>query len=97
MVEEAAAFDGQGSILGTDRTEQATVGAAFLGPQATGLPLKEDREGALGQAGGGCCRDLLHGRQIDPDIRSRLSEGPTSDDFSPAGGQFVDLPQFLSR
>jgi hypothetical protein len=96
MVDEAAAFDGQGSILGTHRAEQATVGAALLGVQATGLLLKEDRQGALGQAGGGCCGDLLHRRQIDPDVRSSLSEGPTSDDFSPAGGQFADLPHFLS-
>jgi hypothetical protein len=97
MVEEAAALDGQGSILGTDRAEQATVGAGLLGPQAPGLLLQEDREGALRQAGGGCCGDLLHGRQIDPDARSSFSEGPTSDDFPPASGQFVDLPQFLSR
>jgi hypothetical protein len=97
MVEEAAALDGQGSILGTDGAEQATVGAGLLGPQATGLLLQEDRKGTLGQAGGGRGGDRLHGRQIDPEVRSHLSEGPTSDDFSPASGQFVDHPQFRSR
>jgi len=97
MVEEATAIDGQGPILATDRAKQATVGAGLLGSQATGLLLQEDRDGALGQATGSCCRDLLHGRQIHPHVWSSFSEGPTSDDFSPTGGQFADLPQFLSR
>jgi hypothetical protein len=97
MVEEATAFDSQGSILETDSAKQATVGTGLLGPQALGLLLQQDRDGALGQASSGGCGDLLHGCQIHTHVRSCFSEGPTSDDFSPVGGQFVDLPEFLCR
>ena len=38
---------------------------------------------------------FLQGRQINPEVRSSVSEGATSDGFSPTSGQFVDLPQFL--
>jgi len=97
MIEELTALDGQGAILGFHCAEAATLGAGLLGTQATSLLLKEDRQGAFGQASRCCYGNLLHRRQIYSEVRSFLSEGPASDNFSPASDEVGDLPQFLRR
>jgi hypothetical protein len=87
--------DGQGPVLGADGAEAATSGAGLWVGQALGLLLEEDLQGTVAEAiGGGVC-DLLHGSQIEGEVRSIVSEGTSCDDFSPAGDQFVDLPEFF--
>lgn len=88
-------MDRQRSVLETDTAEAAAVRAGLLAPQAMGLLLEEDRQRALVQAvGGGSC-DLFQGGQIDAEVGSVLTEGASSNDFSPAGGQRVDLVEFV--
>jgi hypothetical protein len=90
----SAALDGEGSVLVIDRTEGTTIGTGMLPTKGLGLLLQEKAEGALGQAGGSSSGDLLHGREVGG---ARLGEGTSGDDFSPFGGQFTDLLQFLLR
>jgi hypothetical protein len=97
MEGELAALDGQGSVLVADGAKGAAVGAGLLGSQGLGLLLQEGGEGALGQATRGGSSDLLQGLKVARGAGARLAEDATGDDFSPAGGQVMDLLELLSR
>jgi hypothetical protein len=94
---ELTAFDGQGAGFGADRAKAATVGAGLLRGEGLGLLLREGGEGTLGQATSGSGGNLLQGHKVDVSARAGLAEGATSDDFSPADGQVMDLLEFFSR
>ena len=95
MVGDVSALDGEGPVLGADGAEAATIGAGLWSGQTLGLLLEEDLQGTVAEAvSGGVC-DLFQGSQIDGEVRSVVSEGTSGDDFSPAGDQFVDLPEFF--
>ena len=93
---EVAALDGQGSVLEVERTDEATVRARLLGTEGLGLLLQEGAEGALGQTGRGGRGDLLHRLEVDLRADARLSEGTTSDNFSPLGRHVTDFLELLT-
>jgi hypothetical protein len=66
----------------------------MLGTEGLGLLVQQDAESAFRQAGGGGQSDLLHGGEVEG---AGLGKGPSCDDFSPFGGEFADLLQFLLR
>jgi len=86
-----AALDGQGPVLAADGARAATVGARLLGGEGPGVLLQEGGEGALGQAGRGGRRELLHRREVEVGARLGVAQGATGDDFAPPGGQFPDF------
>ena len=57
-----------------------------------GLSFEKNFEGSLIEAGGGGLSDLLHGIEIEFERRVFVAASPSSDDFSPLSGQFM---QFL--
>jgi hypothetical protein len=61
------------------------------------LLAQQGGQGALGQALGGRGGDLLQGHKVDVGARASLAENASGDDFSPPGGQIMDLLQFLRR
>jgi hypothetical protein len=76
----------------SDRAETTAVGAGLLFGECLGLPLEEDGQSALGQAGGGGGGELLHGGELEAFAGAGfIAEGSAGDDIAPAGGQLADL------
>jgi hypothetical protein len=92
-----AAFDGQRSVLVTDRTKPSAVRTRVVGCDGLNLLVQQGIEGALGQAGGGGSGDLLHGLEVDGGVGAGVGEDAAGDDFAPAGGEVTDLLEFFSR
>ncbi len=59
---------------------------------AEGLRLlfQEGGEGAFGQASGRGTGELFHGCEVGVESRAVVAEGPSGNDFAPAGGQLTD-------
>jgi hypothetical protein len=94
---ELAALDGKGAVLGGNRAESAAIRAGLLGGESLGLVLQEGVEGAFGQATSGGSGDLLHGHKVKGVVGARLLQEAAGDDFSPPGGEVMDLLEFLRR
>jgi hypothetical protein len=60
----------------------------LLVPQGVGLPLQQALQGAFDQSGGGRLGDLLQGVQVKLD---GVVAGAAGDDFTPLGGEGVQL------
>ena len=96
VVGEATPLDSQGSVLGTDRTEAAALGAGLLSLHAARLLLEKDLQRTLIQAVRSGRGDLLQGGEIDAEVGSVVSEGAACHKFSPTGGECVDRAEFFS-
>jgi hypothetical protein len=91
MVEELTAFDDDESGLRLRRAEAAATGTGGLSGEVLGLLGGGLFQGTLGQTRRRCCRNLLHGIQIDVEAGTLLAESAADNDFSPLLGQGVDL------
>jgi hypothetical protein len=94
---ELTAFDRERSVLGTNAAESAAIGTGLLGSEGLGLLVQERAKGALGQARGGGGRNLLHGLEVEGTVGIWLSAEASGDDFSPAGGEVMDVLEQLRR
>jgi hypothetical protein len=90
-------FDSERSVLGTHQAESAAIGTGLLGSEGLGLLVQERAEGALGQARGGGGGNLLHRLEVEWTVGARFSAEASGDDFSPAGGEIMDVLEQLRR
>ncbi|MBV8576012.1 MAG: hypothetical protein JOZ58_13390 [Acetobacteraceae bacterium] len=87
------ALEVQAPGLALNGAEPAAVGAGLLLAQGVGLLLREDGEGALGQALGRLLGHLLQGAEVNVQRRALRAEGAAGDDFAPGGRQLPDVPE----
>jgi hypothetical protein len=66
---------------------------------AEGLRLlfQEGGEGAFGQASGRGTGELFHGSEVGVQSRAVVAEGPSGNDFAPAGCQVTDFLEEIRR
>lgn len=88
---ESSPAHGEGAGLASGDTGPSAIGARQLGAEGVGWSFEKDFEGSRVKAGGGGLRDLFHGIEIEVESRAIIAAGPSGDDFSPLGSQFVEF------
>ena len=81
--------------MSPDGAGPAAVGAGLLRAESLGLLLQGSGERAFGEPGGGRGGELLQGGEIEVEPGAVVAEGPSGDNFAPAGGESTDILEVL--
>jgi hypothetical protein len=95
VVDDASALGDQGPVLEANGAGTSAGRTREGVAQALSLLVQQGLKRTTSQAIGGDLCDLLHGVQVDGEVRPVIAESASCDDFSPAGDEVVDVAEFL--
>lgn len=78
-----------------DGADPAAGGTGLRGSEGLGLLFEAGLQGPFGEAFGRGLGNLLHGVQIDVEVRPLVAKGAAGDDFAPLGSVGAEFLEFL--
>lgn len=94
---ELTAADLDGALLVGEGAELAAGGARLGSAQTLGLLSSGLLQDASREAAGGSDGDLLHGVEIDVEVRAIVPKSVAANDLAPLVGQIMDFLEVLGR